>query len=215
MLPKIIPIGTRFERLIVLKYAGVKDRKALWKCRCDCGNTTIVQGKKLRNGHTRSCGCLQRERAAEVHTKHSMSNIPEYKIWKEMKRRCSVETAKGYQNYGGRGIKVCESWKRSFESFYSDMGERPSAQYSLGRIDNDKGYVANNCQWEKIKQQANNKRTSNLVTLEVTLTLTQWCDLLNISKPTIKSRVAKGLSVRDALMGDPAFIKLYDRVCEI
>jgi len=88
---------------------------------------------------------------------HGMSSTPEYKTWCDMKTRCLKEKNKDYKNYGGRGIKVCDKWKNSFENFYKDMGDRPDCK-SLDRIDVNGNYCKKNCRWANWEQQQNNKR---------------------------------------------------------
>ena len=99
--------GQRFGKLTVKQFLKIgKDRSAIWLCDCDCGNTTEVSTKKLNSGNTKSCGCLQ----SEAHTTHGLSNTKLFNVWGGMKRRCYTTTTSNYENYGGRGIKVCDEW---------------------------------------------------------------------------------------------------------
>jgi hypothetical protein len=158
-------IGRRFSRLIVLSFAGRnKHTHRLYTCLCDCGKQTVVTGAILRNGKTRSCGCLHREQSSKnirhaiaKATKHGESGVPEYCCWNAMLQRCRNPNNKFWHNYGGRGITVCERWSR-YENFIADMGYRPSPQYSLDRIRNDGNYEPSNCRWATQKDQVNNQR---------------------------------------------------------
>jgi hypothetical protein len=90
---------------------------------------------------------------------HGMSqNCPEYGIWKTMKRRCSNPNDRRFKDYGGRGITVCDRWKKDFMAFYTDMGPRPSPEASVERVDNNKGYGPENCKWGTDLEQGMNKR---------------------------------------------------------
>jgi hypothetical protein len=90
---------------------------------------------------------------------HGMSqNCPEYGIWKTMKRRCYNQNDKRYKDYGGRGITVCDRWKKDFMAFYTDMGPRPNPEMSVERADNNKGYGPDNCKWGTDLEQGMNKR---------------------------------------------------------
>jgi len=118
-----------------------------------------------------------------------------------MLERCYNKQDIGYQNYGGRGIKVCDIWKESFFNFLEDMGERPSTDYSLDRMDNDGNYDPSNCKWSTIEEQANNRRNNIIVTIDgVTKSITQWCDELNLNRFTIYGRISKhGFTPEEAL----------------
>lgn len=161
--------GKKFTRLLVLGFASKKvlgkSPDYLWNCVCDCGSELEVRGGCLNSGGTRSCGCLQKERATKNlvpgggKTKHGLHNTSEYDCWNSMRRRCLFPNSGDYHNYGGRGITICERWKLSFKDFLSDMGLRPGKEYSLDRINNNGNYEPGNCRWATRSQQQRNKRS--------------------------------------------------------
>lgn len=160
-----IDINSRFGRLRVLCRAGsTKFKEVTWLCLCDCGKQSIVKGKSLRSGTTKSCGCINREKTSQRLKTHGMRYSAEYYIWRSMKDRCENERHKEYARYGGRGISVCHEWRDSFSSFYRDMGPRPHG-LTLDRIDNDDGYNKGNCRWADRKTQTENRSNSIKVDL--------------------------------------------------
>jgi hypothetical protein len=193
--------GQRFTRWVVLGYAGQNERKAsLWYCRCDCGTVRIVKSNDLLSNKSKSCGCLQHEITAERNYKHGLATAPEHQIWTQMKVRCNNPKNKGYKNYGGRGIKVCERWQKSFADFISDMGQRPSPNHSIERIDNDGDYEPQNCKWATYTEQANNTRNNHFLTFNgETLTINQWARKLGIDRRVLTSRLIRGWSVERVL----------------
>ena len=149
----------RFNRLVAKEYSHTeKGKSSTWVCECDCGNLVEVELSSLKSSNTQSCGCLRLERMAETNTKHQRSKTSEYYAWDNMLQRCRNPKNPQYKNYGGRGIYVCEEWASSFEAFLNDMGEKPSKNLSLDRIDNNKGYYKNNCRWTDDYTQATNQR---------------------------------------------------------
>jgi hypothetical protein len=136
--------GLRFGRLTVIE--RVEGRHTLWRCQCSCGNEIIVRSGSLRAGTTRSCGCFSNESRSERMTTHGMSKTPLYFVWNTMIQRCHRPSSPSWADYGGRGIKVAKRW-RTFQNFYEDMGDRPSPQHTLERINNSKGYEPGNVKW--------------------------------------------------------------------
>lgn len=200
-------IGTRFGRLVVVSRAPGNDNegKAMWACECDCGQSAVVRGHSLRCGETTSCGCYRREVTAAqsriLHLRHGGARTPEYAAWANMLGRCENPNDQAYKGYGGRGIDVCEEWQNSFEAFRGCVGPRPSADHSIGRIDNDRGYEPGNVRWETRVEQSNNRRSSVLITYRgETLTAAQWGRRAGLaSGDLITMRIRKGWRPTDAV----------------
>ena len=156
-----IEVGGKFGRWTVVRYAGKVKQYRYWGCICDCGTERKVRQYALLAGKTRSCGCLANELTAARSTTHGKTKTPEYQAWISMLKRCYKPRTRAYQNYGGRGIRVCKRWRDSFENFLEDMGERPSAIHSLDRRDNDGDYTPSNCRWATVWVQNNNRRAAD------------------------------------------------------
>lgn len=128
---------------------------------------------------------------------HGMVGTNIYKTWVDMKTRCYNAKAQSYRNYGGRGIRVCDRWQQ-FENFYRDMGERPKGK-TLERIHNDRDYSPENVRWATRKEQANNRRSSRIITFEgASKTLEQWAEHIGISPQALDTRL-KTWTLQEAL----------------
>lgn len=159
--------GQRFGRLVALERVNSKGASR-WRCRCDCGAETTVLAASLRNGSTTSCGCRQRDAAAETgrsSATHRASKDRLYRVWQGIKNRVHNPKCERYMSYGGRGIKMCPEWEQSFEAFRDWAlltGYDPAAPYgvcTIDRIDVNGNYEPSNCRWVDLKTQATNKRT--------------------------------------------------------
>lgn len=196
-------IGTKFGRLTVVSDKGRHwhgSRRRYWECICLCGKVKIVSETQLVNGYTKSCGCLQREAASRIRKKHGQSKTSEFSIWACMIDRCYRIKNKRWDIYGGRGITVCDKWKQSFSEFLADMGNRPSRNHSLDRIDTNGNYEPSNCRWATLLEQANNTRTNLFITHDgKTLSLSDWQRILKFNYSTVRSRIQRGISFELAI----------------
>ena len=166
---------------------GGDPKKALY--RCLCGADVIKIRLNVSLGGTRSCGCLQKERASNASRVHGLSRTSMHNIWWAMLQRCLSKNVKAYKDYGGRGITVCDRWML-FVNFLEDMGPRPSKDHTLDRVDNDGPYSPENCRWATRAEQANNRRSSRLIEFNgKTQTMAQWGKELGIHPDTIWSRL--------------------------
>jgi len=144
--------GRTFSELTVIKYTHSEKGRRFYECICSCGKPRIVAGNALRFSSVKRClSCL-----SDIHKTHGMEGTPTYRIWNGMITRCHNPNVHKYPEYGGRGITVCERW-RKFKNFFEDMGERPG-KLQLDRIDNDKGYFKENCRWITSKANNQNRR---------------------------------------------------------
>ena len=185
--------GQRFGRLIVLERAkNNKNGQVCWKCKCDCGNIKIVQSNHLRQGDTKSCGCLEKENLNKyAHQKtHGQSNTRLYNIWCKIKARCNNINSPDYKRYGGRGINICNEWLH-FENFYNwSINNGYSENLSIDRINNNQGYNPENCRWITMFEQTGNKRNNHIIFYkEKEQTIAEFAREYNIEYSTLWARL--------------------------
>lgn len=206
--------GQVFSRLIV-----VRKLPQGWLCRCSCGKQVVTYQCNLRLGRVKSCGCLKIEIDKTARLTHGDSRrgriAREYRIWAHARRRCIDKKENGYENYGGRGIKICDKWLNSYESFLSDMGRCPP-KHTLERLDYDGDYCPENCVWATYKKQGNNRRDNIIVECRdgSTITLTQASEKLALPYHSLqRARKSIGLSPIEAVRY--IWMKKYDTTCPV
>lgn len=190
--------GMRFGRLVVIEIMGRKR-----KCVCDCGNESIVNTCNLKTGNTQSCGCLRKEIEPVASVTHGATSgknwSATYTVWHGMIQRCTNPNNPSWKNYGGRGITICDRWRFSFESFFSDMGERP-AGHSIERVNRNGPYQKDNCIWADNIQQARNRGNNRPLTFNgKTQTLAEWAEETSIPYFTLHTRLRRGWSIEQTL----------------
>lgn len=193
--------GKRFGRITVIEYVGRTGiaKVSTWRCRCDCGVEKNMTGTSLQGGSA-SCGCLRLERTVAAKRTHGETKSVEYRAWAKLIARCEDPKDKSFSDYGGRGIRVCAEWRRSFPAFLLAVGKRPSPRHSIDRIDNEADYKPGNVRWATRVQQNRNKRTNRRITWAgVTKTSAEWAEHTGIPRHTIEKRINSGWDVGRAL----------------
>lgn len=199
--------GQRFGRLEAIQHVGSnKNHQAVWLCRCDCGNQAEVVSQYLRNGDTKSCGCLQREGTGQRMTTHGHSKTRLHRVWVGIKNRCYNPKTDNYKYYGAKGITMCDEWKNSFESFMEwsmQNGYDPNAkaqECTIDRIDNNKGYYPENCRWVDHTYQCNNQSSNKVFTYNgETKTMAEWARTVGMKYTTLRARIRRGMPFEEAI----------------
>lgn len=188
-------VGDTVGNLKILSFSHKIGRNRYFNCRCrNCGSvvkraiSNLYQ--KLKFGKRGTCEYCQSE-------KH-----PLYLTWKSMVNRCHNRNNSSCKHYGGRGISVCDRWRKSFWDFYEDMGDRPEG-YTLDRINNDGNYSKDNCRWATIEQQSRNTRTNVTINYKGNyITEAELSRLTGTPRTTIQSRRRRGLTRWEDLVND-------------
>jgi hypothetical protein len=206
--------GETFGKLYVVDLADIRDKYShiYWHCKCECGNELNVSSTQLITGHTKSCGCLHKETLVQrnkKNAKHNMCNSRIYNIWGSINDRCRNSNSSNFENYGARGITVCDDWvgtnENGFINFYNwAMNNGYTDELSIDRIDVNGNYEPSNCRWATNKMQANNRRTSKILIVDgVSHTISEWSDITGICETTINNRIIRGWSDKDAVTKPP------------
>jgi len=196
--------GQKFGRLTVISKNDRPGHLTYWNCVCDCGNTAVIAGSRLKNGNTKSCGCLHdessRKRAKMQFTKHGMCHTRLSSIWSSMKTRCSNPNARAYKWYGARGITFCDDWNE-FEPFMEwALANGYSDNLTLERIDVNGNYEPENCKWIPFSEQGKNTRKNHFVTIKgETHCVSEWSKIIGINRSSFRERLQKGWSEEDLL----------------
>lgn len=212
--------GMEFGRLTVLEFSHKNERReSYWVCQCNCKDKTIkvIKGRYLKNGNTKSCGCLRREHALEVIKQNtkcsirgiSMSNKLPYKkelknVWNNIKYRCNNPKDKHYEWYGEKGVRVCDEWldtRLGFFNFYNwALSNGYEEGLSIDRLEVEGNYEPDNCEWVTQETQCNNMTTNVLITIRnKTQTLAEWAKEYNLPYYTIWYRYNSGVTGKDLI----------------
>lgn len=203
--------GKRVGRLTLIEKRRVQNKNGTtiggWLCRCDCGTEKVIRTYALgtKKGQTQSCGCYQREMTSrrssfsDGDSRKTSRYFRLYTAWCNMKSRCYSKNNSDYQNYGGRGIKVCDEWRNSYPAFknwalkhgfdYTKTG----AEQSIDRIDVNGNYEPKNCRWVDLEVQASNKTTNTYIWINgKRYTQQELARKYNMDHKTIAYRVNQG-----------------------
>ena len=194
--------GKKFGRITVLKFHHQnKNKKSCFLCKCDCGKIFVVIGASLVSGNTCSCGCFKQEDTKRRATKHNLYGCNLYWRWSNMIQRTTNPKDKFYKDYGGRGIIVCENWRKNFKEFYDwSKNNGYKRGLTLDRIDVDGNYCPENCRWTTQKQQARNKRNNHILSFNGEKhCISEWSEITGISYSALKYRIRKGWSIEKTM----------------
>jgi hypothetical protein len=197
--------GRKFNRLTVIELVGRRGVDFIWRCKCDCGTVKEVRGQNLKDGMSRSCGCIAREKLLALNAgrrTHGLTGTGVYQSYHAMKDRCLNPNHIAYARYGGRHpnpITICPEWlgANGLQQFHKDMGDRPEGK-TLDRIDNQLGYSKANCEWRTKVEQARNRSTNVIIVLDGEFACaTAWAEKLGVKAGTLLSALKSGLSLQE------------------
>lgn len=184
-------VGRTFGKLTVLEWAG----NSRWACACECGRTASILTANLKRGNSTSCGCIRNISSSKRATKHGLYHTKAYKTWTSVKSRCLCPTSgRSYEQYGGRGITMDPVWAADPVAFVRDVGQPPTDNHTLDRIDNNKGYHPGNVRWATPLEQGSNKRNNRVVTFQgKTYTLSQLARYIAAECGVLPSQVRSAI----------------------
>lgn len=198
--------GQHFGRWTAISYSRLHvGGISKWLCVCECGTERYVTAGSLRYGHSKSCGCLNRELASSANRTHGKTDTPEYIIWEQMKARCLRPTNKSYPRYGGKWITIGDDIRSSFDLFLNEVGLRPSNKYQIDRIDNKRGYVIGNMRWATPTENCRNKGNNIRATINgETKCVAEWCEIYNQRYGLVHARIHRlGWDAETAITSPP------------
>lgn len=189
--------GTKFGRLTILENLPVKNGDSIVRCICECDNEWTGISAKLKCGHTKSCGCLDRDVLMKRNIKHGEATRNKksrlYSIWSDMRKRCNNPNHKFFKYYGGRGIVVYSEWNNFVVFSTWAMANGYKEDLELDRKDNDGHYSSENCRWVTRKDNMRNTRFNRLVTINgKTKPMAEWSEIAGLKRGTIQMRLKLG-----------------------
>jgi len=207
-------VGKKNNYLSVISFDSKKNGRLYWLCKCDCGNEKVVSGKNFVAGSVKSCGCFHKKQTSIASIKHGKSRSKIYAAWVAIINRCYNKKYYAFHRYGGRGIFMCDKWRLSFESFYIDMGDPPTVNHSIDRIDNNKGYYKENCRWATKKQQALNTSVVKIQVLDgVEMGKREASIKIGIGIKCFDNNIKKGLNCQEiSFLSKINKTKLYEKI---
>lgn len=197
--------GQKFGMLTVIRFSHRIETNYFWECRCDCGTIKNIRRASLKQGYNKSCGCWiaadRLTRTPPSRKQHGLQYHPLYQKWDGMKRRCFDIDNKGYKDYGGRGITMCDEWKNDFITFYNwGIANGYKEGLVIDRINNNGNYEPDNCRFVTTKINNNNTRSNRLITYKgETKTLAQWAESIGLKKTTLHMRFKYGWDIESGL----------------
>lgn len=201
--------GKQFGRLTCLKYSHTESDGAYWLFECECGKEKVINASVVRQGKVISCGCYAKQQLKQRATSHGMSKTRTYNIWVGIKQRCLNPKDTGYHNYGAKGISITDEWL-DFENFFKDMGEVPN-NYTIERLNNEKGYSKENCTWADRSTQNINKTYLNKTTGIKNISYNERDDSFSVGIARNKKRYRKEFKkLEDAIQWKEELLKRLD-----
>lgn len=192
--------GMRFHRLVAVEPVGRNaNGNVRWRCVCDCGTETVVNGGNLTSSAVQSCGCLSVDFCKSRFTTHGGKGTAEYRVWVHLKRRCESERDKSFPRYGGRNI---ECRFESFDAFIGCIGRRPTPRHQIDRINNDGHYEPGNVRWAlPVVNTRNRQSTIFIAYMGVDRPLGEWAEILGVRWTTLYARHKRGWPPEEILFG--------------
>lgn len=200
--PKTPEAGAKFNRLTFVAVDRVDSHGNYFgRFLCDCGAKTVAAISEVRLERTKSCGCFRRDSKIRHGETVGGTRTPEYRAWKQMRRRCSDPRAPRWSRYGGRGIRVCKQWDENFEAFLAHVGRKPSPQHTIDRIDSDGDYAPGNCRWATSEEQNFSRNYTWKVLVDgVLMSVPKAAASRGLKYHTVRARLQRGLSIEAALV---------------